>query len=629
MVITKRTVITLSWMLVFLAAILLFFKIELTSNTLFLEDVARNLFLYHGSWYGWQFSPTPAYIPDVALYFIAFKILPLPTDRILFVTIAEVLLTAACAIWLARNIKKTLSTTATAAILGLVALTVLVSVHSNMIVFFNSTNPQIASLLFSLLALGFLLTYILSQQGVSLLRFLIAIIVAIVCDQLFIIGFYSTAIIVLLIYIVCLSLKNKLSQYKRYEIPLLKSLLVAIFAYPIAKMVLYFIDYDKTKLRHDTISYHHIMQSLHDFKSAIINIFQPFNAGIWLYTVLFLLSLIYNLVLFAKLFNVSISTKGWRKVDPNLKIRFVGKFDNPFNFCLIFLVFLIPVNFIGVIVSGNFHSINDLSYFILPVGLSFILSIVMLDMRGATPAGEASFLPQHDPSCRSLLPTKCGRGVGGEGHLADSFNFFSSTVYTALIAIFIAIIFTFYQQLHNQGWQRIKTIRQQGVATLHNEAAIADCLQQLQKVKKLHAGLANYWHGRGVSLRLAEYLSIAVMQDDLAPKTALNTEDLYLHPAKYNINYDFIMEKNGDLFTLNEISPFLPMGYEQHVCANAPVEIWTYRNGVLNTFIQTQINKFFFENDEISRFIWPASLFNGKVGQIKKGARIAIADHDK
>ncbi len=611
MVVTKRIVITTGWVLVFLATALLFFTIQLNSNTLFFEDLARNIFLYNGPWSAWQFTPTPAYIPDIVLYFIAFKLLPLPADRILFVSIAEALLIAWCSIWLAKKIQREISTTAIAAILAVVALTSFTAVHSNMGLYFDTINSQVPSFLFSLLALGFILKYLVAKKNISLLKFTITIVVAIVCDQLFIIGFYSTAVIVLLVYLLCLTLKSKLAQYKKYQIPLLNSLIVVIVAYPIAQVIAYFIRYDHAKLNWAPFSYVNFMNSLTQFKLAIINLFYPVNMFVWFYLILAILSLVTCFVLFANLFSYKI--KKWKLggVDPSIKIQFIGQADNPFTFCLIFLIFLIPVNFIGAMVSGNFQDIYSLRYFMLPIGLAFILTIIYLDSRNSHRS-----MPQDEQQ-------------GAKDHFIKRTGYFNLAVYALFIAIFIGIIATIIQQLHHHGWQRIRAIRHQGIETVHHEAAIAECIEQIQKVKSLHAGIADYWHSRGVSLRLQHYIPIMPMHSDLTPKTWLNTREPYLYPQKYGINYDFvILEKNGRLYNANTSSPFLPDGYEQHVCENAPVEIWTYNNGVLNTFLQAQIYKSFFINDEIQTLIWPAKLLKGDVGKVQGDMRVANAQQD-
>lgn len=607
MVVTKRTVITIGWVLVILTTALLFFKIQLNSNTLFLEDLARNILLYNGSWSNWQLTSTPAYIPDVALYFIAFKLLPLPVDRILFVTLAEALLVAACAIWLAKQIRAALSVTAEVAILALVALSSLVAAHSNMWLYFNTTNTQLSSLLFSLLALGFLIKYLVSNKNISLFKFLITILVAIICDQLFIIGFYSTAVILLAIFVLSIALKAKLAQLKKYEIPLLNTLIVTVMAYPIAKIMLYFIKYDHSKLNCDPLSYISIMQSLHIFKLAIINLIYPINVFIWLYVLLIILSLLTCVVLFARLFSFTMYPRklGW--LNPAIKIQFIGQADSSFTFCLFFLILLIPVNFIGVILSARFQDIYGLRYFMLPIALAFILTIVYLDERYSSDEN-----------------TRVGE------HLASSQRGFIYIVYASLAAIFVGVVLTLIQQLHYHGWQRLQSIRHQGIATSHHEAAIAACLQELQKAKTLHAGIANYWHGRGVALRLSDYVPILPLHSDLTPKMMMNTSEPYLDPAKYKINYDFIViEKNGKLYNANAVSPFLPDGYEQHICANAPIEIWTYKNGILNDFLQAQILKSFFLNGKINHLMWPATLLKGKIGVITDTVRMAQTPHDK
>lgn len=599
MVTPKRLVIIAGWILVLLTTALLFFKIQLTSNTLFFEDLARDIFIYKGSLSSWHFSPTPAYLPDIALYFIAFKLLPLPTDRILFVTIAEALLVAGCAVWLAKKIQRDLSDTGVAAILTLIALTSFVALHSEMGLYFNTINSQVPSFIFSLLALGFLLKYLIAKKDISLLKFLVTIIVAIVCDQLFIIGFYSTAIVVLMFYILCLVLKKKLAQYKKYQIPLLNSLIIVIIAYPIAKTVSYFIRYDDSKLSRDPFTYFNILHSWQEFKLSIINILYPINLFVWFYAILTLFSLVLCLVLFLRLFQFELKKKrlGW--FDPSFKIQFIGEADKPFNFCLFFLILLIPVNFIGAMLSGAFQNIYCLRYFMLPIGLAFILTIIYWDNRA-----------QQQEAAGKVMK-------------------FNLTIYIMMAALIIGIIATLIQQLHHHGWQRIQSIRQQGIETEHHEAAIAACLQQLQQAKELHAGIANYWHGRGVALRLPNYVPIMPLHSDLAPKMRLNTREPYLYPQKYGINYDFIIvEKNGKLANINAITPFLPDGYEQHVCENAPVEIWTYNNGVLNTFIQAQIYKSFFVADEIQHLIWPGKLLKGKVGKVENEVRVASAPHD-
>jgi hypothetical protein len=98
----KRFLFACPWLVLALSTALLFFKTALTSDSLFLDNVAYDLFEKHGIWREWRFTAAPAYIPDFFLYMAAYKLLPQPMDRIIFVTVAQAFLVAASLMWLAQ-----------------------------------------------------------------------------------------------------------------------------------------------------------------------------------------------------------------------------------------------------------------------------------------------------------------------------------------------------------------------------------------------------------------------------------------------------------------------------------------------------------------------------------------------
>lgn len=150
----------LAWVLLAALSVLLIFRVDLHSDLLFLDNLMTDLVRQGGHWSDWKLTPAPAYFPDMLLYAIAYFILPNPVWRILFVSMAQALLLAWVCNWLAGRIKLDLSHPARCVIVLLVATVVLVSAHSNMWLFFNSTNNHFAALLFSLLSTGWVLRYL-------------------------------------------------------------------------------------------------------------------------------------------------------------------------------------------------------------------------------------------------------------------------------------------------------------------------------------------------------------------------------------------------------------------------------------------------------------------------------------
>jgi hypothetical protein len=567
----QQTLIICGWLLVIIATSLLFFNTPLTSDSLYLEDVAKNLFLYNGSWVDWRFTPSPNYVPDMALYFIAFKLLAFPVERILFVTIAEALLVSAAVIFLAKKIKQNLSAMAQTTLLALIALTSLVSVHCNMWLYFNTTNNHVGALIFSLLALGCLISYLREKKQAALISLSLISIIAIVCDELFIIGFYATAIVLICFFLSVIGTLKNFKQYKNYKIPLFTSLIAILIAYPLASIISSIVTFNNPVAGRLSYTWFGIMYSINYFLEATKNIFYPFNAAAWLYALLVILALLGCIFLFIRLFSVQAYVK---KYNIMLNFSFVEKDMSAFVFCLFFLVLLIPINLAGAIFSGGFTDIYAYRYFMLPIALAFILIIVYLDNQ----------------------ITERGRRV------------FVLVVYLILMSILLASLITLKQKLHGNKWQEIQYIQQNGTDTIYNESAVAACVEAVSQKEKLTAGIANYWYARSVSFRLSSHIPITAVDIFLRPHFWMNTLSS-IYPTKKPIKkYNFIIAQTkctaphpNSCLLITDIIGVVPAGYKQFTCQNTSANILVYQNDALNNFLRKYFAISLFQADYFSK----------------------------
>lgn len=146
--------LVVAWLALLSSAALLYFQVQLQSDSLFLEDVSRNILSQGGDWENWRLTPAPAYVPDMLLYFLAFSLGPSVVMHIWFVSFVQAILLGLAMMFLTRQVQGAFRLRTQALAVGLVAAITLASAFSEVWVYFQSTNNHFASLLFGLVATG-------------------------------------------------------------------------------------------------------------------------------------------------------------------------------------------------------------------------------------------------------------------------------------------------------------------------------------------------------------------------------------------------------------------------------------------------------------------------------------------
>ena len=100
----EKVTLAISILILALTTSLLWFKISIHSDSLFLDSLAKDLFEQNGKWSDWRFSPAPAYFPDMLLYFLAYTILPNAYSRIFFVSVAQIIILTFAVTWTSKQI---------------------------------------------------------------------------------------------------------------------------------------------------------------------------------------------------------------------------------------------------------------------------------------------------------------------------------------------------------------------------------------------------------------------------------------------------------------------------------------------------------------------------------------------
>ena len=134
-----------TFLLLFSTTCLIYFQIHLHSDILFLDDLVRDILLNNGQWQDWKLTPAPAYLPDMALYFIGSFIFPFAEQRIMFVVLLQSGLLLFSLLWLGKILHHSLTLNAKTIITLMLVFVTLVAAKSNMWLYFNTANNHFST----------------------------------------------------------------------------------------------------------------------------------------------------------------------------------------------------------------------------------------------------------------------------------------------------------------------------------------------------------------------------------------------------------------------------------------------------------------------------------------------------
>jgi hypothetical protein len=516
--------ILLAWLVLALSASVLRFNIVLQSDSLFLDDLFTDLLHHGGRWVEWKFSSAPAFVPDMLLYALAMPLFSDAATRIFFVSVIQVFLLAAALLWCARKINPALGKSAQVSILLLLSLFTAASGHSGMWLYFYSTNNHLASLLFGLTGAGMMLSYIERPRAASAALLVAGSVAALLSTQLFVLSFMLPSLLLLALAWLMLGPR----QVQRRTLWQLGALLLTaqVLATLLGKLL---IRNPATEGRNHP-SPETAGAALRNFMHALATAFGRDNLLTLACSVVLLLAfgyLAYRLLRAAAIRQqaVTIDTGDWRLAAAGALL------------CVV-----LPINLLGVILSGGFGDPYGLRYFMFPLALALLLCVIRLDL-----------LRSH-----SMLRAAA--------QLA--------------LAVFVVA-------------GAVRLTLQSPPPIVDASALAATCLTRLETAGfPLKAGIADYWNARGVSYLLPHRNPMLVTDNTLAPDFHVSTLGPVLRPQAYPAHdYNFAVLYGGSQpvnpgYTAAAMRQVLPAPARIESCGDGRVEIWLYQDHSLDQAVK-------------------------------------------
>ncbi len=524
-------------LLLALTASLLWFKISLDSDSLFLENLSHDLFDLGGQWRDWKLTPAPAYFPDMLLYFSVYKILPNASSRIFFVSVAQVLMLTLAVVWLSKQIYPRLSHAATAMLILLLVFTTLVAARSNIWLYFYTTNNHFAALVVPLICVGLIIRIYAAPSFHRILLFILAAAIAQASTAVYLISFFAPAVfLMILLFAFCF-------VFRPYQKAQLRKILLILGMLVVSFLVALFIEslltFNNPSEGRALATVPKIYLSLYGLVQATYNAFQLNNLSTFLFSCLVVASFYY---LIFKLFAII------RCKEVNQYCRWV--------LCCALLLVVVPFNFGGVILSGGVNDFFAYRYFSFPIALILILPIILLDQR----------------------------------------KFFAIKSWPRIFLLMSFVLLIFSIPALNKDAFRV--FNRNILYIMTTPPYVAKCLIDIEKQGfVLQEGVADRWTAKGVSEFLPRKNWILSTFNDLYPNYFMTTLGPIKHPEHYGYYYNFIILRDyGAKNYFNKHLPFikenLPMPDQIYECPSGKAEIWLYRDNALDAAVKATFPRF-------------------------------------
>ena len=592
-----RIILACAWLtLVFAVGELIFTSKAnyFNSDLLFVEDLAKDIFHFHGLWSDWSLPPAPDYVPAMALYFLGYALFPSTGAHIYFTTACEAFLLAGVLVWLARRIKPAVSSQTVAAIVFLVALTTYVSAFSGMMLYFNTTNWHVSSLLFSLLSLGLFLIFIERGQAAIAALIVLCMGLAQVSDAIYVISFLAPTAMMLIGGMIGTYVYPTFRQ-ARHKLSIGLSLLIAgeVLTKILGKLVTFNSSFTSDRV---PVSKQGAIHSWKIFYQATIDAFGRENKLTMLYSLMVLAAFVYLVTCLIRFMRkqqahvqsgVSAITKsGWRLTAAG-----------------VFTILVIGCNLGGDIISGGLVDPGGYRYLTVPISMILLMSLLLLESE----SGWLRRIPAFLALLAALTPP----------------------------ALLLGYILVPKGQIFTRGSKTVAEIFSvpQNLSIQETESAL--CFSEFQKQSLgLQSGVSNYWLARGVTEQLPEHNPILALNPDMLPYFWMATMGpLYRHdiyPRYYNF---LILPLPGPYaptdFTTVTIGPKFPQDHKTYLCPKGRTEFWIYENDSLNQMVQAAENEFLFKRGKSGNMVFSAAQLLGSVGKIIGKNRVARSPDDK
>lgn len=574
----EKTKIILSSIVVALTASLLYFKTILHSDALFLEALSTDLFSHGGRWADWKFSAAPAYLPDMLLYFLAYPIFQDASWRIFFVSAAQVFMLTITATWVSKQICPKLSKNAISIVILMVAFVTLVSAQSGMWLYFYTTNNHFASLVFSLLCLGLFIRFFEKPTLVTAAILVLIGGAAKASTAIYLISFTAPAFVFFLSALIILG--NTIENYRLYRSRLIGMLAILIASHILSVLFEELLTYNSPLEGRAPASLEAAGNSLKLFLQATANAFSFDNRSTLLFTIAVVVSflfLLYRMLRGIKLDGNSLSISLYSPSTNVVDWKFVASVS--------FLAIVVPVNIAGAVLSGGFADNAGYRYFMFPIALAIILSVILLDRSSRK---------------ISIIWNIC---------------------YFILIALILVLSFRFIKK---------------SIKSVNPVNSVATCLLDIENSGfVLKAGIADYWNARGVSAYLPKKNPIFATLNDLSPFFWVSTIGPIVRPSHYpEYKYNFAILRNtgngGNFnYTPDTIGKFLPVPSNIYSCPDSKTQVWLYSEGDLDLVMKASASAFLFKRNLADNLLILGANLPGNTGEKYGLGRIAKSFDNK
>lgn len=588
----------LVWFTLAFAIGLLYCSISLNSDSLFLEDLATDLFVHGGAWSDWRFTPAPAYVPDMLLYFLGYKVLPSAAARIFFVTACQAFMLAFVLLWLARKIHFKITIFTQSLIILSVAFASLVASQSGMWLFFNTTNNHVTALLFALLTLGMCLDFLAQPRLFSALLIIIAGATAKVSSAIFLICFALPAIVCCL---VALAITHAPTGPAGIRVRLYGLIGTLIGSQLGAAAIDRMITYHDPLLGRAPASFDAAARSLKMFLQATQSAFTPDNHLTFSFSLVVVVAYVF---LCRRLIHRFEFRSDKKTVDSDgylsLVIMTPHNQDWRFSACAVLLAVVIPINISLAILSGGFVDAAGYRYFMFPIALGMLLAIISIEKRES-------------------------------GNSFSRARFVYLLVFVLLTNSFHTLIKLNRPSVRGQSGEKIQLSK-----FPNSEDKVASCLNEIERQGSfLTAGVADYWLARGVSQLMPNKTPIVAVTNNLSPYFWMSSIGPMIRVNVYpKRRYNFAIIHNSEHgfvsdFTPQTIGKLLPIDHSVHFCKDTTVQVWVYQSDDLDLMIKSAQNQFIYRENLTNKMQLFGANLPGLTGKMRGLDRTAKSPVDK
>jgi hypothetical protein len=529
---------------------LLYFQIAIHSDSVFLDDLSRDLFGFGGNWNDWRLTPAPAYFPDMLLYFVGYFLFSTVVDRIFFVTFVQVILLGLAVMFVVRQLASRSRMLAQTVGIGVVAFVTLLCAHSSAIwLYFYTTNNHFTALLLPLVSVGLMVSFLRRSRPAPLVWLVVLGMLGQISTAVYVIVYAAPVIVaVLVLWGVSWRLGVGSHSFRRGLLSIGGAAGVgAILAILVSMIVT---PYDGVDGRFGFPGSEALV--LRGVRAMIATLLYAFGGGgpvVLTGSLTLLAGVAYLLILawrrFAFSFGATAERIETRTSAPRYSIATEGGSS---AFALWIAAWSLPIAVVGSVISGGLADMYGYRYWAFPLWLMAIVAAI------------------H--AVRTFVAPRRGGYVAVTG---------LSMVLLLLAGLSLPV-------------------RAANPRVDPNTLAASACLDQLREEGvELGAGLADYWYGRGVTVLMEDRPEITTVHGNLDPFYYMSTIGPLTHPDRYPRTYNFALVHpgaGGAPWNVNEenLSQSLPAPDNVFACTTG-IEVWTWDDLEMDAAVKSHFNR--------------------------------------